>query len=57
MDILSVGSNTDLTRTVSLEERERAAKVMSEYLHQLKSSLDTQQSEISIERARLQVLY
>ena len=44
-----------LIRTVTVEEREKAAKVMSEYLHDLKRSLDKQEMDISDERARLQV--
>ena len=42
-------------RSLTLEERERAANVMSEYLHDLQSKLSIQQKEVTSERERIQV--
>ncbi|KAL5259641.1 hypothetical protein ACHWQZ_G009928 [Mnemiopsis leidyi] len=53
-EIGTLTAKLDINRTVTIEEREKAAKVMSEYLHDLKRSLDKQEMEISDERARLQ---
>ena len=51
----NLSAKLEAGRSLTLEERERAANVMSEYLHDLQSKLSIQQKEVTSERERIQV--